>query len=133
MENAKTKRGERKYSLLNSLGKGQIRRRFSKMPSYRSLGKSKTVPLFSEFTARKQKAAIAAWLSRFDSGFYGEPKNSILVIIYQPFNDIQTNSASLFFVKTCDNVCHGFGTPIYFQLLLSASNGCVENPVSYSF
>ena len=71
VENAKTKQGERKYSLLNSLGKGQIRRRFSKMPSYRSLGKSKTVPLFSEFTARKQKekAAIAACKSRFDSGF----------------------------------------------------------------
>ena len=71
MENAKTKRGERKYSLLNSLGKGQIRRRFSKMPSYRSLGKGKTAPLFSEFTARKQKekAAIAARQSRFDNGF----------------------------------------------------------------
>ena len=55
VENAKTKRGERKYSLLNSLDKGQIRRRFSKMPSYRSLGKSKTAPPFSEFTARKQK------------------------------------------------------------------------------
>ena len=92
MENAKTKRGEQKnlhlqphikqfvlelffkihksISLLNSLGKVQIRRRFSKMPSYRSLEKSKTVPLFSEFTARKQKekAAIAARLSRFDSG-----------------------------------------------------------------
>jgi hypothetical protein len=36
---------------------------FEKIPSYRSLGKSKTVPLFSEFTARKQKekAAITAW------------------------------------------------------------------------
>ena len=43
---------------------------FEKIPSYRSLGKGKTVPLFSEFTARKQKekAAIAAWSSRFDSG-----------------------------------------------------------------
>jgi len=46
-------------SLLNSLGKGQIRRRFSKMPSYRSLGKSKTVPLFSEFTAHKQKKPLS--------------------------------------------------------------------------
>ena len=68
--NAKTKRGERKYSLLNSLGKGKIRRRFSKMPSFRSLGKNKTAPPFSKFTARKQKekAAIAAYHSRFDSG-----------------------------------------------------------------
>ena len=58
-------------SLLNSLGKGQIRRRFSKMPSYRSLGKGKTTPPFSKNTARKQKekADIATCNSRFDSGF----------------------------------------------------------------
>ena len=43
---------------------------FKKIPSYRNLGKGKTAPPFSEFTARKQKekAAIAAWSSRFDSG-----------------------------------------------------------------
>ena len=135
-ENQRIIRCNLKFFLPNSLDSRQIRRLFfKKYPSYRSLVNGKTVPPFSNFTARKQKekAAIAACNSRFDSGFYGEPKNSILVIIYQPFNDIQTNSASLFFVKTCDNVCHGFGTPIYFQLLLSASNGCVENPVSYSF
>ena len=57
-------------SLLNSLGSRRIRRLFQKN-SYRSLEKGKNVPLFSEFTARKQKekAAIAAWLSRFDSGY----------------------------------------------------------------
>ena len=44
---------------------------FEKIPSYRSLGKGKTVPPFSRITVRKQKekAAIAAWQSRFDSGF----------------------------------------------------------------
>ena len=43
---------------------------FKKIPSYRNLGKGKTVPPFSEFTARKPKvkAAIAACQSRFDSG-----------------------------------------------------------------
>ena len=70
VENAKTKRGERKYSLLNSLGKGKIRRRFSKMPSYRSLGKIKTAPHFQMLPPanKKEKAAIAACQSRFDSG-----------------------------------------------------------------
>ena len=49
---------------------------FEKIPSYRSLGKSKTAPPFSKFTAReqKEKAAIAACQSRFDSGFYVEYK-----------------------------------------------------------
>ena len=44
---------------------------FKKIPSYRSLGKSKTAPPFSKFTARKQKekAAIAACQSHVDSGF----------------------------------------------------------------
>ena len=44
---------------------------FEKIPSYRNLRKDKTVPPFSEFTTRKQKekAAIAAWQSRFDSGY----------------------------------------------------------------
>ena len=60
-----------KNSLLNSLGKGQIRRFFSKnIPHIEALTKNKTAPPFSKFTARKQKekAAIAAWSSRFDSG-----------------------------------------------------------------
>ena len=49
---------------------------FQKILSYKSLGKGKTAPPFSNFTARKQKekAAIAAWQSRFDSGFYVEYK-----------------------------------------------------------
>ena len=49
---------------------------FEKISSYRSLGKDKTVTSFSKFTAReqKEKAAIAACQSRFDSGFYGEYK-----------------------------------------------------------
>ena len=49
---------------------------FEKIPSYRSLGKGKTAPPFSKNTARKQKekAAIAACKSRFDSGSYGEYK-----------------------------------------------------------
>ena len=56
---------------LISLAVGKFVGSFQKYPSYRSLGKGKTVPPFSEFTARKQKekAAIAAWQSRFDSGF----------------------------------------------------------------
>ena len=43
---------------------------FEEIPSYSSLGKGKTAPPFSKFTARKQKekAAIAAWQSRFDNG-----------------------------------------------------------------
>ena len=48
---------------LIALAKGKFVGAFQKNPSYRSLGKGKTVPPFSGFTARKQKekAAIAAW------------------------------------------------------------------------
>ena len=71
-------------SLLNSLGNGRIRRRFSKMPSYRSLGKGKTVPSFSKITVReqKEKAAIAACQSRFDGGYFQIDK--YLVILSSP-------------------------------------------------
>ena len=63
---------KQKSSLLNSLGKGQIRRFFSKnIPHIEALEKAKPHPPFSKFTARKQKekAAIAACNSRFDSGY----------------------------------------------------------------
>ena len=42
---------------------------FENSPHIEALEKAKPHPLFSNFTARKQKAAIAACQSRFDSGY----------------------------------------------------------------
>ena len=127
---------KQKSSLLNSLGTVQIRRFFSKnIPHIEALEKAKPHPHFQKILpASKKKKPLSRRVNHaLIAALMANTKSLILVIIYQSFNNIQTNSASLFFIKTCDNVRHGFGTPIYFQLLLSTSNGCIENPMSDSF
>ena len=68
---------KQKSSLLNSLCNGQIRRLFSKIiPHIEALVKVKPYPYFQNLPSesKKEKAAIAAWQSRFDSGYLENPE-----------------------------------------------------------